>query len=115
MDERPKKRRGPLTWLAVLVGLPMLYVASFGPVCWINSREHIDRETVNVAYRPLLWAASRSKAVRPILWYAELAAGDGSARGSSFSLGRGLGAGGEQHAKALILVLDARVPEVPVR
>ena len=40
MDQRPDKRRGPLLWLAgrtwrfwvVAVVLPLLYVASFGPV-----------------------------------------------------------------------------------
>ena len=45
MDEQPKKRRGPLTWLAartwrfwvvVVVVLPVLYVGSFGPACrWL--------------------------------------------------------------------------------
>ncbi len=35
-DER--KRAGAWPWIAtLLVGLPVLYVASFGPVCWITA------------------------------------------------------------------------------
>lgn len=44
MDERPTKRRGPMTWLAartrrfwiILAVMPMLYFASIGPWVWIG-------------------------------------------------------------------------------
>jgi hypothetical protein len=45
MDENDRKRRGPLLWLAdrprgfwiaTAVMLPVVYVASFGPACWIS-------------------------------------------------------------------------------
>src|SRR5436190_22613631 len=44
MSDQPRKRRGPLTWLAartwrfwVMVALaqPFVYVGSFGPACWL--------------------------------------------------------------------------------
>ncbi len=50
--ERPKKRRGPLLWLAgrsrrwwivvaimLPLSLPVLYVASFGPACWYTAAD----------------------------------------------------------------------------
>lgn len=47
IDEPPTKRRGPLGWLVartwrfwVVAALlmPLLYVGSFGPACWITAR-----------------------------------------------------------------------------
>jgi hypothetical protein len=49
MDAQPKKRGGPLYWLkrrsrwfwiVITVLLPVSYVASFGPVCWITMKRH---------------------------------------------------------------------------
>jgi hypothetical protein len=46
MDERPNKSRGPLLWLAgrsrrfwvgAMVMMPLLYVGSFGPACWLTA------------------------------------------------------------------------------
>src|SRR5262245_28459002 len=62
MDERPTKRRGPMTWLAGrsrrfrigLAMLPVLYVASFGPACWISSRLQPSGRFVSSAYSPII-------------------------------------------------------------
>ena len=44
-------------WIvALLIGLPVLYVASFGPACWIGFRSLYGRYAVIVAYKPLLRA-----------------------------------------------------------
>jgi hypothetical protein len=32
------RKKPPWPWIAVLVGLPVLYVASFGPACWLTAR-----------------------------------------------------------------------------
>jgi hypothetical protein len=46
-------------WIvALLIGLPVLYVASFGPVCWLAEREIIPIRAVEVC-RPLAWLAAR--------------------------------------------------------
>jgi hypothetical protein len=52
-------RKRPL-WpyiVALLIGLPVLYVASFGPACWIVSRVPLLSQRLLFVYRPLDWAA----------------------------------------------------------
>ncbi len=44
--------------LATTIGLPVLYVASFGPACWVTSQDYIVGETVTtnralIVYFPL--------------------------------------------------------------
>jgi hypothetical protein len=103
------KPRGPLTWLSArtwrfwlfaAIALPVLYVASFGPACWLASRNQRDYsegplrpvvvsgdiwrdstiEGTLVAkgphsYRPLLFVASRNRLIGDGLrWYAQLGA-----------------------------------------
>src|SRR5436190_23317650 len=60
MDERPTKRRGPITWLAgrsrrfwigLAMLLPVLYVVSFGPACWWTVNHRVPRWMV--IYWPL--------------------------------------------------------------
>src|SRR5262245_66586319 len=42
-------------WIvALLIGLPVLYVASFGPACWLADRGVVDFTRVIEAY-PYLW------------------------------------------------------------
>src|SRR5262245_19891274 len=70
MNEPIRKRRGPLLWLAartwrfrVAVALmPVLYVASFGPACWLHSHEWIRRDSMRLGYAPLIRAACHSPA-----------------------------------------------------
>lgn len=38
------------------VVLPVLYVASFGPACWISSRAQPSGEIASIIYRPLIEA-----------------------------------------------------------
>jgi hypothetical protein len=40
--------------LATVVGVPLLYVASFGPACWISSRANFGDELVERTYWPLI-------------------------------------------------------------
>jgi hypothetical protein len=54
--------------LAVVISLPVLYVPSFGPACWISSR-HDGR--VPSFYWPIGWVAARSATtLRFVTWYA---------------------------------------------
>ena len=52
-------RRPLWPWIvALLIGLPVLYVASFGPVCWLSSRTGNQHSgtvaTVELVFQPLL-------------------------------------------------------------
>jgi hypothetical protein len=71
--------------LAAVVGVPTLYIMSFGPACWISSRVTVGVPVVNVVYLPMM----RIENVSPefiqdgILWYSRI----GSARGWCWSGG----------------------------
>jgi hypothetical protein len=86
-----RKRPGVAFWATVLVVVALLlYVASFGPACWITSRLGIARARgMSIAYRPLTWGLAdyviSDGVIIPkdtplgilIRWYARLgAAGD---------------------------------------
>jgi hypothetical protein len=88
MDPHPQKRRGPLMWLAgrsrrfwiVIALLPVLYVASFGPACWITSRLRLSGDSINFTvlptfYHPLLVTMFYdSRISTAVQWYARLGA-----------------------------------------
>ncbi len=62
--------------VAGTIGLPVLYVLSFGPVCWITSTSHPRTMWVETLYRPITmmfeWGSSPiSNAFR---WYAQVGA-----------------------------------------
>jgi len=45
-------------WIvALLIGLPALYVASFGPACWLHSAKIVPYDVIDAGYRPLLYMA----------------------------------------------------------
>jgi len=70
------KRPGSWPWVvAVLIGLPVLYVATFGPAVWSTARGHLDRPIVERAYWPLLWTIvyGPEAASTPLKWWASLA------------------------------------------
>jgi hypothetical protein len=49
--------RKTLLWpwiVALLIGLPLLYVVSFGPACWLVSRDALPRLRTARLYRPLV-------------------------------------------------------------
>jgi hypothetical protein len=55
--------------LAVSIGIPALYMLSFGPACWLASR---DDGRVPECYWPVGWAAFQSRLVStPIIWFAK--------------------------------------------
>jgi hypothetical protein len=49
-----RKKPGVAFWATVVFALPVLYILSFGPACWIASRTEIDRaKGFQFAYWPL--------------------------------------------------------------
>jgi hypothetical protein len=77
MSQEPKPS-GAL-WATILVlGIPLFYCLSFGPACWLVTREKLPLRTMASIYRPLVRAAtSRFRPVAaPLCWYADLFAFD---------------------------------------
>lgn len=92
MDERPKNPRGPITWLASrskrfwlsVASVPVLYVVSYGPACWIVSRNVVGISVFRVLYYPIAmlsyWSELAGGTPRPIrkairesiYWYGNL-------------------------------------------
>lgn len=65
-------------WIAaMLIGLPVLYVASVGPACWLVDREMLPMETA-VIYEPVL------QNVPPCLWWYLTIGGTKSADETAF-------------------------------
>jgi hypothetical protein len=59
--------------VALLIGLPVLYVASFGPICWTASRLNVGETTLPTIYRPVTWMMLRDEqAAAAMSWYARL-------------------------------------------
>jgi hypothetical protein len=51
-----RKKPGVAFWAIVgAVVLLLAYPLSFGPACWIASRQQPSGEDVSAAYRPILW------------------------------------------------------------
>src|SRR5437868_5112684 len=97
-----RKKPGWAFWTTVMFSLPVLYVLSFGPACWISSRSGIGVGVVNSAYQPMLGLAFDGPDViqRGTLWYAQLLAdrrwtvdyvsGRYRAKNARIKIGRGL-------------------------
>jgi hypothetical protein len=53
-------RKNPVwPWIVVfLIGVPVLYVTSFGPACWLVSRQQLDSRHAWRMYKPLIVAAN---------------------------------------------------------
>ena len=76
MSEERKKPVWP--WIAaLLIGLPVLYLASFGPAYWLtgNASPFSDRENAYIAYcafdafyRPLWLLAEQSDVTQNAIW-----------------------------------------------
>ena len=60
MDENRKPKTGGAAILAVLLLLPVLYVASVGPACAMLVHDIIDSRTYQAIYWPVEWFAARS-------------------------------------------------------
>ncbi len=62
MDDRRTTGGGLLYWLSrrswrfwiIVAALPILYVVSFGPACWIASYTGIGRRAIAIIYYPLI-------------------------------------------------------------
>jgi hypothetical protein len=71
--------------LTAVIGLPALYVVSFGPACWIGSRTGIDSvdrklsaSLVSVVYQPMLRLCVRDTRLGDaFLWYASIGTKNG--------------------------------------
>ena len=65
---------------AIVVGVPLLYVASFGPACWISSRANFGDVAVERTYGPLIQGLFYREPSRfawfyeSMHWYSRLAA-----------------------------------------
>src|SRR5579872_7160666 len=56
-----RNRPGWAFWVTVAqIFVPLLFVASFGPVCWISSRAERGARFVSQIYRPLMTVSSHS-------------------------------------------------------
>ena len=69
--------------LAAAVGVPALYVVSFGPACWISSQtldrvDRIEAQTLNMIYQPILSLAWNGPSIvkGPARWYMRLWSSD---------------------------------------
>jgi len=94
MSQPARKRRGPITlfcesrlfrWTAIAVALlPVLYVAGFGPACWLASADKmtppVGRAMCRV-YDPLLkhvlLSDDASWSVRALYWWSSVGSADG--------------------------------------
>jgi len=72
MSDRKPRPLWPLL-TAALIGLPVLYVASFGPACWLLGRDLCDTRLITVGYAPILSVYSNGPmSIRKgIWWYCE--------------------------------------------
>jgi hypothetical protein len=78
------ERKPVWPWIAaLLIGLPVLYVASFGPACWVTSRLNFGARSISVIYRPIIRAAFGDPGTdeipsetlnRAFQWYGDLGA-----------------------------------------
>jgi hypothetical protein len=66
-----KKKAGVWPWIvALLIGLPVLYLASFGPAFWITGRLNWGARLVPVVYKPIIFSVQNSEAIRSAMdWY----------------------------------------------
>jgi hypothetical protein len=96
-----RKQPGMAFCATVMVVVPVLYVGSFGPACWITSRADRGKSLLPVVYRPILklmcWKYRNETALRPpehgfwgkqthgnlmggdpLCWYAKVGAREGA-------------------------------------
>jgi hypothetical protein len=71
-----RKRPGVAFWATVVVVcLPIAYVLSFGPACWLSSHTGVGYFALPRVYRPILDAMSSSTNVAALCnWYAKAGA-----------------------------------------
>jgi hypothetical protein len=90
MQEQPKKRGGPLLWLAgrsrrfwmlaSLVGLVAGYPLSLGPAIWLTARGYVSESAVQYVYLPLLLATEEPEWLESaVTWWGSLGVPDNKA------------------------------------
>jgi len=91
---REERKKSVWPWLAaLLIGVPLLYVASFGPACWLTSQpdgKYDKPHPAMIVYVPLAYTAGQRNVMsRPMYrWMALFVpAGNVAAAYSSFSGG----------------------------
>jgi hypothetical protein len=73
-----RRERWAKRTLAGVVGVPMLYVASIGPACWISSWTGFGSRLVSRTYQPVIEIARDSPDFGPFLaLYCDVLARDG--------------------------------------
>jgi hypothetical protein len=78
-------------WTLILaVGLPVLYVGSFGPACWVAGKNETALSAILDVYYPILWSGRATRREKSpgvfegsrldtfIEWYATLGRDDGA-------------------------------------
>jgi hypothetical protein len=61
--------------LATVIGLPAVYMLSFGPACWISDRAWVPENVVIPIYRPIVDFCISTESTllrRGVVWYGEL-------------------------------------------
>ncbi len=75
-----RERWAKRTAAGLLIGLPLLYVVSLGPACWITSRINSGNAALSTIYRPIIWIWNRSpdhgSLSNALHWYSCLLAAD---------------------------------------
>jgi len=72
MSDERKKSVWPWS-VSVLITLPFLYIASFGPACWISERTGIGEQAISKVFWPMVWFAEKNLRAREVvLWYASV-------------------------------------------
>ncbi len=90
MVECPKKRGGPLHWLAArsrrfwivtgLISLLTSYPICVGPAIWLTARGYVGESAVQYVYMPLLLAAERVESLEAaVTWWGSLGVPDNKA------------------------------------
>jgi hypothetical protein len=66
-----RKKPGVAFWATVVVVVALVYVLSFGPVCWINCRTGTCGPLISTAFRPIILATGKVRGAEPaVRWYA---------------------------------------------
>src|SRR5258708_3223754 len=56
-----RRERWATRMLATAIALPVLYVLSVGPACWISSRLQPSGTVVSTIYVPIIWVVMRGR------------------------------------------------------
>ncbi len=79
MGEQRKKSHVWHWTVALLIGLPVLYVLSFPPACWLTAHRYfISESTASSLYRPILLSAAHAPLLeKPLTWWGSLGVPEG--------------------------------------